>query len=706
MIKLNEFQIKTWNSFFIMLFLNTIHFKIKAQMQYIIKFTILLITLLLLGCNNTNTTKTSATNDSIKKFLEIAKNDTVDFKIRDKYNLKAFNLLDLSKNDSVLRNNLSKITRISANTQNFSEYTKFSKPFFEKSSLSKDTLNLARHFRYKAGYFRINNIYDSSFYYFLKSEKYYKLTSDYTELSRLYLYISLLLHNVDDNIGEELYITKSDVFYKKKSKKDLHFENHILTSKGNLFHNLKNYDLAIFYHKQALNITRNNNLVGYNNTNLIGMGNNNLGNAYGEKKEHKKAIYYFTEGLKEKNLLKEDPELYALLLNNVGYCYLNIKDYSQLPNLFIKAESIFDSLNIQNERSTSNIYLSNYYCKIKDTIKAINYCKKSLLIAKNSKANNYYLIALNNAGSIDKKNAPKYLQEYSALSEDMLYKERIARNQFYNIQLQTNEITKEKEKAIKQKWVITSIIASVLLIVILLFIVYRQRAKNKEFLLVQDQQKANESFYQLLLNQNTFIEKAKNIEKKRIALELHDNILNKLASTRFNLFTISKKTDLETISNALVHVEKIKDIEDEIRNISHNLSTDVFSQSNTFNALLENLIIEQTQLQTIKIHLEIDETLNWDTVSSKIKMNLYRIIQEVVHNINKHSQALKGTISIVKDVNNICMSIQDNGIGFNTAESKPGIGLKNIQERVFNTNGKITIQSSASGTSIFIVFPM
>ncbi len=210
----------------------------------------------------------------------------------------------------------------------------------------------------------------------------------------------------------------------------------------------------------------------------------------------------------------------------------------------------------------------------------------------------------------------------------------------------------------------------------------------------------------MLLNQNTFIEKAKNIEKKRIALELHDNILNKLASTRFNLFTISKKTDIETINNALVLVEKIKDIEDEIRNISHNLSIDVFSQSNTFNALLESLIIEQTQLQTVKIHLEIDETLNWDTVSSKIKMNLYRIIQEVVHNINKHSQALKGTISIVKDDNNICMSIQDNGIGFNTAQNKPGIGLKNIQERVFNTNGKITIQSSASGTSIFIVFPM
>ena len=93
---------------------------------------------------------------------------------------------------------------------------------------------------------------------------------------------------------------------------------------------------------------------------------------------------------KEEYLLKNDPELYACLLNNLGNCYLNSKNYKNSPNLFIKAERIFDSLNIQNEQSISNIYLSNYYCKIKDTLKAITYCKKSLQIAKQSKANNYY----------------------------------------------------------------------------------------------------------------------------------------------------------------------------------------------------------------------------------------------------------------------------------------------------------------------------
>ena len=99
-------------------------------MTYIIRITITLLTLVLLGCNNTSTTKNKATNDSIKKFLEIAKNDTVDFKIRDKYNEKAFNLLDLSVNDSVLRNNLSKISLYAIRTDNHKHFIKFSKIFF------------------------------------------------------------------------------------------------------------------------------------------------------------------------------------------------------------------------------------------------------------------------------------------------------------------------------------------------------------------------------------------------------------------------------------------------------------------------------------------------------------------------------------------------------------------------------------------------
>ncbi|WP_395052805.1 ATP-binding protein [Flavobacterium sp.] len=672
----------------------------------LMRIAIALLTLLLVSCNNTNTTNTTNTNDSIKKFLAIAKNDTLDFKTRDKYNEKAFNLLDLSKNDSVLRNNLSKITLYTNKTFDKKNFNKYSLIFFKKSFESKDTLNLARCYRYKASYLKKNGIYDSAFYYFLKSEKFYKFTTNYLELSRLYIYTALLLYKLDDNIGADYYITKSKLFYDKQNKKDLNHEYNILNEKGNILHNLKNYNLAISYHNQALKIVRSNKLIGYNNTNLIGTSYNNIGNSYTGTREFEKAIYYFKEGLKEKNILKNHPELNGILLNNLGFSILQTKDNKSAITYLNKAEIILNNYNFFSESAQNSIYKSDYYFKLKDTLNAKLFADKALIIARKSKSPYTILNSLVQVGFVNKEKASKSIKEYDSKIDSLIDKERIARNQFYNIQLQTNEITKDKEKAIKQKWVLTSIIASVLLIVILLFIIYRQKAKQKEILLLQDQQKANVAIYELMINQQKTIDNEKNNEKKRIAKELHDNILNKLASTRFNLFELSKKTDKKTIDKALLQIDDIKDIENEIRNISHNLNQDAFIETHNFQTLITTLIQEQSNLHQIKYTVEIIPSLNWELISSKIKMQLYRIIQEALHNIYKHAQATHATVNFEQEENSICMSIKDNGFGFNTNEARNGIGIKNMQERIESNNGKFSLQSNiGAGTSIFIILP-
>jgi DNA-binding protein H-NS len=66
-----------------------------------------------------------------------------------------------------------------------------------------------------------------------------------------------------------------------------------------------------------------------------------------------------------------------------------------------------------------------------------------------------------------------------------------------------------------------------LLVGILLFIIIHQRTKQKEMRLLQDQQKANEEIYQLIQNQQTKIDEGRQIEKKRIAQDLHDGIMNR-----------------------------------------------------------------------------------------------------------------------------------------------------------------------------------
>ena len=210
-----------------------------------------------------------------------------------------------------------------------------------------------------------------------------------------------------------------------------------------------------------------------------------------------------------------------------------------------------------------------------------------------------------------------------------------------------------------------------------------------------------------MLAQKTTEETARQTEKKRIALELHDGIMNKLAGTRMNLFVLSKKTDKATIEKCLKHIADIQTIEKEIRNIAHDLNQDVFKEVNSFVSIIKDFIDEQNETSKSKYVLEIHQEINWIVISSEIKMNLYRIIQEASNNINKYSKAKKVVVSIIQDGNTICMSITDDGIGFDTKTINEGIGIQNMQQRIKSLHGKININSiQKNSTCINISIPI
>jgi len=111
--------------------------------------------------------------------------------------------------------------------------------------------------------------------------------------------------------------------------------------------------------------------------------------------------------------------------------------------------------------------------------------------------------------------------------------------------------------------------------------------------LLQDQQKANEEIYQLLQNQQNKMDEGRQLEKKRIAQDLHDGIMNRLASTRLNLHVIAENSETETIKKCLPFIDGIQEIEKEIRNIAHDLNSNVFSNKASFIGIIESFIEEQ-----------------------------------------------------------------------------------------------------------------
>ena len=224
---------------------------------------------------------------------------------------------------------------------------------------------------------------------------------------------------------------------------------------------------------------------------------------------------------------------------------------------------------------------------------------------------------------------------------------------------------------------------------------------------LQSQQQANEEIYDLMLTQKSKEEQARQSEKKRIALELHDGVMNKLASTRMNLNRLSHQKDEEAINKCLTHIEGIHKIEQEIRSIAHNLNQEVFNDDNSVISLLNDFVATQNSITSTYYQIEIDKAIDWNAISSGIKMNIYRIVQEASHNSNKYAQAPNVTISLILDEDNICLSVTDNGKGFDTEKQTEGIGLKNIQQRVETLHGKFVIQSTNNkSTSLNIAIPL
>lgn len=674
-------------------------------MNYIIRFAVVLLTLFLLSCKNTNNTALSQPkNDSIKKYLELASNDTLPIPDRNKYNKKAFSFIDLSKNDTLTRWYLFKISANYSSSFNKKKYLKVSRFHFEKSKKVYDTLNLARYYSYRAAYFMKLSVFDSSYFYYLKSEELYKKTNDKFGLTIVYLCKGSVLYSVNNYLEAELWFNKALSLLKNTK-----YKNRLVLTYLNLGlveFQLGNYDSSMKYYKEGLKIIDNNKIK----TNEVNKAYIylNLCFLYDKKKDFKKSYSFLKLASNCKNIKRDNPALYIYILENLAQNSMKNNDFKELPRRFFKILKISDLLNDCQNSFNCRMDLSNFFLKIKDTINAQKYANEALLVAKKSKVPYNILNGLRQVGYTNKNRAQQCIDEYDKKIDSLLIADRKTRNQFYKIQLDVDQITQEKETAISQKWIIISMMTGILLIVILLFVIFYQKSKQKEVELLQAQQKANEETYQMFLNQQALQDEAKTVEKKRIALELHDNILNKLASIRFNLYPITQKNDSEIQKNAEKHINKIKDVEDEIRTISHDFSNDLFAEAYSFKIILEKLIDEQNKLYPdTHYRLELEDKINLDNISSKIKMNMYRIIQEVLYNVHKHAKATRVAVAIIQDENNICISILDNGVGFDTSKTKDGIGIKNIKMRIKQLSGKFSVISSAKyGTAINMAIPI
>lgn len=192
-------------------------------------------------------------------------------------------------------------------------------------------------------------------------------------------------------------------------------------------------------------------------------------------------------------------------------------------------------------------------------------------------------------------------------------------------------------------------------------------------------------------------------ERKRIAEELHDHLGQMLSLVKLNFSQledyITGKFELMENTNQLLD-ESCQ----EIRRIAYNLMPPDIQQKSLVE-VLEMLLRRQAIASTLDIrftHASVPEDL-----SELLMINVYRIVQELVHNVIKHAQAGQLTLDLEGTAEGLVLTVEDDGKGFEIEIITAGLGLRNIHSRVHLLKGKIEVQSAPNeGTSYYIFIPI
>jgi signal transduction histidine kinase/Flp pilus assembly protein TadD len=197
------------------------------------------------------------------------------------------------------------------------------------------------------------------------------------------------------------------------------------------------------------------------------------------------------------------------------------------------------------------------------------------------------------------------------------------------------------------------------------------------------------------------------IERKRIAADLHDRLGSMLSTVKLHFAEMEERLSKLENNNAQ-QLSSASTLLDEavleVRRISHNMATGVlagFGLGAAIEDLAENL------KRTRQVEVITDLHLGDNRMPHNIEITAYRIIQELITNILRHADATSITIQSVKHSDHLNIMVEDNGKGMDTSESEDGMGWRNIRERVAVFNGEIHIDTARGrGTIIDINLPL
>lgn len=613
-------------------------------------------------------------------------------------------------NDSLYRSENNRLTkylltfggskgRINPNAQSRKE----KQVLVEKYSLAMqaaDSIKIGQiHFEL-GEYYQYNMVSDSSYYHYNKSIQHLK---DPSRLQNAYLYLSILLS--DNEIFSEGLVQVENAISLNTRKTDvykMYCQTYVM---ADIKLGLEQYKEAIELFHQASTLLSKKEIISYFNEYQISLNRisikNSLAKAYIENKDYEEADLMLKLALKELEQVREvDKDLfYPLLIHKYASIKLALNEYDAA--LVFILESLKRNTSLHNEYSINRnkLLYAEYFFKRKNKDQGIVLLNQVLESTIQHNDLELHKQTLEMLLIYDNTNTRENFQAYQNIDRRINQESNLTRSSFARLKyesdflIRSNQLLKDKNTLIA----FVSIMLILLFLVLLIIVFFRNKAK--EISLVQMYQKDTEKYYDSIIHIQNRIKSAQEFERKKFAKELHDGILNKLFVTRFSLLQL-ERTNLEATKETLVN--EVKEVESFIRNSSQALYNDEKFLVSDFKQLIEELVAMQNRSVCTTFTCVIDSELNLESLSHRVKINIYRILQEAFQNVQKYAEAKTCNLEFSYVSETVFrVKVVDTGKGFIVKTVKRGLGLKNMEDRLYALNSKLVLSSKKGiGTSI------
>jgi signal transduction histidine kinase len=194
-------------------------------------------------------------------------------------------------------------------------------------------------------------------------------------------------------------------------------------------------------------------------------------------------------------------------------------------------------------------------------------------------------------------------------------------------------------------------------------------------------------------------------ERRRIARDLHDTTGQVLAALSMNLAQMQRSSSPQNITRFAECLDLVSSASSEIRNLSYLLHPPLMDEAGLGAAIAGYATGFSARS---KINIAVDVKSDVGRLGGNREIVLFRIVQECLGNIHKHSGSSTANIRIFREGRSVVLEVTDQGQGLKHEEDgkiKYGVDLRSMQERLRPFSGSLSIDSSAAGTTVKVVLP-